>query len=138
MSPDPGHAESAGWRRRTISCLESSVNFSSAACLRRLFFFSNLFCRAPWSLATVVPEYLLRITEMAGISSEGELICSKQPSIFLPTTTCQAPLKAICCWPASSGSCSRTERAGVACCFRKKKKKRRRRGRGGGEGVLAL
>lgn len=40
---------------------------------------------------------------------------------------CQTPLKAICCWPVSSGSCSRTERAGVACCFR-----RRRRGCGGG------
>lgn len=30
---------------------------------------------------------------------------------FLYTTTCQPPLKAICFWPASSGSCSRTERA---------------------------
>lgn len=30
---------------------------------------------------------------------------------FLYTTTCQPPLKAICFWPTSSGSCSRTERA---------------------------
>lgn len=127
MIPDPGHAASAGWGKYTILCeLTRSLALFLAMQLVCIVFF-NLFCRAPSSLATVVREYLLRITEMAGISSEGELICSKQPSIFLQTTMCQTPLKAICCWPVSSGSCSRTERAGVACCFR-----RRRRGCGGG------
>lgn len=100
----------------------------------QLVFLFYLFFRAPSSLATVVPESLLCITEMAAISSEGELICSKQPSIFLQTTMCQAPLKAICCWPVSLGSCSKTERAGVACCFNKKNKKEEEEGEGVGEG----
>lgn len=108
--------EEAGWRRgsgrygRKMAATVAQFQMQSATCLCGGFFFSP---------ATVVPEYLLPIPEMAGISSEGELICSKQPSIFLQTAMCQPPLKAICFWPVSSGSRSGTERLGVACCFKK-------------------
>lgn len=62
-------------------------------------------------------SYLLPVTEAPSLSSVGELICSKQPSIFSTQLLVKPLLKAICFWPISPGSCGRTERVSVACFF---------------------